>query len=244
MNRFGFRTVLATPLLRDSVAIGAIVIRRIEVRPFTDNADQAPRNLRRPSGHRYRERAAVQGTRRRNRNSRSAGAANRDERDPGRHRQLADGHAAGAGRVCRERRAALWDRCLIRRSRLHVRDRWRSCGPHSGPTTTPIGRANAWQAEPCLMRRTMHVHDLPTERNDFQIVRSLATGARLLLATPLLRGGLSIGSITASAARRCARSQTSKSHFSKPSLTKRSSPSRTCGCSRNWRSEQTNWRAR
>jgi GAF domain-containing protein/anti-sigma regulatory factor (Ser/Thr protein kinase) len=36
MNRFGFRTVLATPLLRESVAIGAIVIRRMEVRPFTD----------------------------------------------------------------------------------------------------------------------------------------------------------------------------------------------------------------
>ncbi|MGH9202559.1 MAG: GAF domain-containing protein, partial [Vicinamibacterales bacterium] len=36
LNRFGFRTVLATPLLRESVAIGAIAIRRMEVRPFTD----------------------------------------------------------------------------------------------------------------------------------------------------------------------------------------------------------------
>ena len=36
VNRFGFRTVLATPLLRESVAIGAIAIRRMEVRPFTD----------------------------------------------------------------------------------------------------------------------------------------------------------------------------------------------------------------
>ena len=37
MNRFGFRTVLATPLLRESVAIGSITIRRMEVRPFTDS---------------------------------------------------------------------------------------------------------------------------------------------------------------------------------------------------------------
>ncbi|HEU4345730.1 MAG TPA: ATP-binding protein, partial [Candidatus Binatia bacterium] len=37
VNRFGFRTVLATPLLRESVAIGAIAIRRMEVRPFTDS---------------------------------------------------------------------------------------------------------------------------------------------------------------------------------------------------------------
>jgi len=36
VQRLGFRTVLATPLLRESVAIGAIVIRRTEVSPFTD----------------------------------------------------------------------------------------------------------------------------------------------------------------------------------------------------------------
>jgi two-component system NtrC family sensor kinase len=32
----GIRTVLATPLLREGIAIGAIQIRRTEVRPFTD----------------------------------------------------------------------------------------------------------------------------------------------------------------------------------------------------------------
>ena len=32
----GFRTMLAAPLLREGVAIGAIAIRRMEVRPFTD----------------------------------------------------------------------------------------------------------------------------------------------------------------------------------------------------------------
>src|SRR5262245_15407764 len=36
-QRFGYRTVLATPLLLKGVAIGAIVIRRLEVRPFTDS---------------------------------------------------------------------------------------------------------------------------------------------------------------------------------------------------------------
>ena len=35
-NRFGFRTVLATPLLREGVATGAILIRRSEVMPFSD----------------------------------------------------------------------------------------------------------------------------------------------------------------------------------------------------------------
>src|SRR5262249_30258950 len=32
----GIRTALATPLLREGVAIGAILIRRLEVRPFTE----------------------------------------------------------------------------------------------------------------------------------------------------------------------------------------------------------------
>ncbi|HET8562602.1 MAG TPA: GAF domain-containing protein, partial [Candidatus Binatia bacterium] len=36
-HRFGFHTVLATPLLREGVSIGAIIIRRLEVRPFADN---------------------------------------------------------------------------------------------------------------------------------------------------------------------------------------------------------------
>jgi GAF domain-containing protein len=36
-KRFGFRTVLATPLLRKGVATGAIGIRRTELRPFTES---------------------------------------------------------------------------------------------------------------------------------------------------------------------------------------------------------------
>src|SRR5262249_17895656 len=35
-RRFGHRTILAVPLLRENDAIGALVIRRAEVRPFTD----------------------------------------------------------------------------------------------------------------------------------------------------------------------------------------------------------------
>src|SRR5262249_15295500 len=35
-RQFAHRTTLATPLLREGVALGAILIRRMEVRPFSD----------------------------------------------------------------------------------------------------------------------------------------------------------------------------------------------------------------
>ena len=57
----GFGLCLATPLLREGVSIGAIMIRRTEVRPFHREADRSARNLCRPGRYRYRERAAVQG---------------------------------------------------------------------------------------------------------------------------------------------------------------------------------------
>ena len=34
--RFGVRTLLAVPLFRDGVAVGAILVRRAEVRPFSE----------------------------------------------------------------------------------------------------------------------------------------------------------------------------------------------------------------
>ena len=52
------RTLLVTPLLREGVPIGVIMIRRTEVRPFTDKQIELAQNLRRPGGDRDRERAA------------------------------------------------------------------------------------------------------------------------------------------------------------------------------------------
>ena len=93
----GIRTFLVTPLLREGTAIGLISIRRTEVKPFTDKqvalletfASQAViaiENVR--LFKEFRSATA---------SFRGVGAADGDERDSGRHRQLADGHAAGAG---------------------------------------------------------------------------------------------------------------------------------------------------
>ena len=86
----GIRTVLVTPLVRKGIAVGAILIQRKEVCPFSEKqiklletfADQAVIAI-----ENVRLFQELEGT---------AGAANCDERDPGGDCQLADGYSACA----------------------------------------------------------------------------------------------------------------------------------------------------
>ena len=58
----GARTMFAVPMLKENELIGAITIYRQEVKPIYRQANRAGHNLRRPGGHRHRERAAAQRT--------------------------------------------------------------------------------------------------------------------------------------------------------------------------------------
>ena len=87
------------------------MIRRQEVRPFSEKQIELSQNLCRPSRDRHRERAPVQGTPGAQRRiARSPGASDGDVRGARHHQPLADGRAAGARRHRRERRAGLRDR--------------------------------------------------------------------------------------------------------------------------------------
>ena len=101
----GARTVLATPLLREGVAIGVIHDSPHRSPSVHRQTDRSPQNLCRPSGHRHRERAAVQGIAGAQRRiARGPGASDGDSRGARHHQPLADRRAAGARRHRRERR--------------------------------------------------------------------------------------------------------------------------------------------
>ena len=58
-RRYGHRTMLAVPLLREDMPLGVIAVVRTEVEALLRRAGFAPRDLRRPGGHRDRERPPV-----------------------------------------------------------------------------------------------------------------------------------------------------------------------------------------
>ena len=54
-----YRTVLAVPMLREDDLVGVITILKTEVAPFSQRSSRAGEDLRRPGGHRDRERPPV-----------------------------------------------------------------------------------------------------------------------------------------------------------------------------------------
>ena len=100
---------LAVPMLRDGQPDRRHRGRRgPQARPFSDRQIELLEDLRRPGGHRRRERPAVQGAGSPQPGpDRDAGAADRDRRDPARHLELADRHPAGVRHHRGERRQAV-----------------------------------------------------------------------------------------------------------------------------------------
>jgi signal transduction histidine kinase len=191
VERQGIRTTLAVPLLREGVPIGAILIRRLEVRPFSDKqiallktfADQAViaiENVRlfRELGERNAElREALE------HQTATAEVLGIISRSPTDVQPVLDAIVESAARVCGI------DDVLLRLKHgnmLTVR-------AHFGPI--PLGRVEVSIDEPHLRwlreHGTLHIPDVRAQ-NDFPMLAS-GRGWRTWLAAPLRQQGEFIG---------------------------------------------------
>jgi GAF domain-containing protein len=190
----GVRTVLVTPLLREGLVIGAIHIRRAEVRPFSEKqiallktfADQAVIAIENVRLFQELKESLEQQTA----TSEILGVI---ASSPTNLQPVLEAIAQSAARVCGSDDATIR---LIEEDTL-------SLVAHYG--TIPPGLARrplAWRTpgnEAILQRKTVHIFDVLTEAERFPdsgpVRDPLPRGIRTFLVTPLLREGVPIGVI-------------------------------------------------
>jgi GAF domain-containing protein len=186
----GARTILATPLLREGVTIGCIVVRRTEVRPFSEKqiallktfADQAVIAIENVRLFNELKESLEQQTA----TSEILGviASSLTDIQP-----VLDVVAENAARLCDATDAAI---IRVEGESLKTVANYGSLSAASDP---PFDRVSI-PARAIIDRQTIHIHDLaavPEDELRARFARSL--GVRTALATPLLREGIAIGSI-------------------------------------------------
>ncbi len=198
----GARSIVGVPMLKDNELVGAIVIYRQEVRPFTDKqialvqnfADQAViaiENTRLLNELRQRTDDLTESLERQTATSEVLRVISNSPTDI---QPVLDAVGENAARLCEANNAVIF--------RLDG-DLLRQVASYGGvPTTShpteglPVNRGRV-TGRAVVERRTIHVHDLAAEDSDFPEGSRDARrdGHRTTLATPLLREGNPIGAI-------------------------------------------------
>jgi signal transduction histidine kinase len=198
-QRFGTRTLLCTPLLREGTPLGSILIRRTEVRPFSDKqiklletfADQAViaiENVRLFNELDARNRQLTEALEQQTATSEILRVIASSPTDI---QPVLDTVTENAARLCEATDAVI---SRVDGESLKQVARFGAMPvppPNLINRNSPVGRA-------IVDKKTIHVHDLAAEREtEFpeSKERQKLSGTRTMLVTPLLREGIPIGSI-------------------------------------------------
>jgi GAF domain-containing protein/anti-sigma regulatory factor (Ser/Thr protein kinase) len=196
----GSRTILATPLLREGVSVGSIMIRRTVVRPFVDKqirlletfASQAViaiENVRLFNELDTRNRQLTEALEQQTATSEILRVIASSPTDI---QPVLDVVAENAARLCDANDALIYRQL---EDRVNVAAKFGSIP--AGAESLPVSRGFVG-GRAMIDRRTVHVHDVTTAtETEYPVARSLQQVARsrTVLGTPLLRQGEPIGSI-------------------------------------------------
>src|SRR6516162_4273656 len=202
-RRFGFRTNLAIPLIRTGEAVGAIAIRRTEVRPFTDRqvellkifADQAViaiENTRLFEAEQARTRELAESLEYQTATSEVLAVISKSPNDL---QPVLDAIVATAQRLCQ----AEYTLFAKRESDGFYHIKASVCADHAflewvRSRPTAAGDGNMVGLVACG-RQTLHFPDCLAEPRFTDLARQQQSKARTMLGVPLLRAGEPIGVI-------------------------------------------------
>ncbi len=240
----GFRTVLAVPLMREDAVIGVITIRRLEVRPFTAKqmalvktfADQAVIAIENVRLFRELEARNSDLTEALARQTATSEVLRAISRSPTDLQPVFDAIAENAWRLLRG-----WGALVVRfdGQLLHMAAFSGGGGRSTEETLrerfpAPANR-ETFNGAVILDRDVQQIADIETdEKWAYLRAHANSQGWRANLGVPLLHDGEPIGAISVTRSDPGAYSLKKLSFF-RPSPTRPSSPSRTCGCSKSWR---------
>jgi GAF domain-containing protein/anti-sigma regulatory factor (Ser/Thr protein kinase) len=200
-RRMGFRTILSVPLVREGVAIGALILRRTEIRAFTERqvallqtfADQAViaiENVRLFKELEARNRDLTEALEQQTATSEILRVISSSPTDL---RPVFDAMARSGARLCEAQdvRVHVLEGDVLRMAA--------ALGPAPvagavGEFTIRVSRGSL-NGRAIIEHRVVHVADIQSEAEEFPFAIGLALGQRTSLAVPLLREGDAIGTI-------------------------------------------------